>query len=186
MKREIKFRAWHKATKTMLNKWPYEWREGIYISNGEKHLFADNTFKFSEDKKECNRTTGKSVFISLDGFLCGLIPIDEETTRSINYSDEYDLMQFTGLLDKNGKEIYEGDILEINTKVNVSDNFFEEPCEVEQSITASIVFNNAICGFDLSIIEPDLHLKGYSLSEDLTDEYEVIGNIYQNPELLKL
>lgn len=159
MKREIKFRAWHKATKTMLNKWPYEWREGIYRSNGEKHLFADNTFKFSEDKKKCNRTTGKSVFISLDGFLCGLIPIDEETTRSINYSDEYDLMQFTGLLDKNGKEIYEGDIVLI-CSFNDEKNLYEV------------------------IIKDIRHLPEEFYGSNFTWS-EIIGNIYENPELIK-
>lgn len=201
MKREIKFRAWHKATKTMLNKWPYEWREGIYRSNGEKHLFADNTFKFSEDKKKCNRTTGKSVFISLDGFLCGLIPIDEETTRSINYSDEYDLMQFTGLLDKNGKEIYDNDIIKIHYFKNIAgENLGVSEVDAEligviEITPLALVLKNIIgekwceyTGYEQGEGECKVfHLHDvYEGSSDAEYQIEIIGNIYQNPELLKL
>ncbi len=70
------------------------------------------------------------------------------------------LMQFTGLHDKNGKEIYEGDIVDFGNKIQY---------EVEWSP------ENAM-----------FHLKGpndiYSL---IFNECEVIGNIYENPELIK-
>jgi len=161
MKKEIKFRAWHKSTKTMLNTWPYKWTEGIYASNGEKLLFADNTFEFSEDKKECNRATGKSVFLSLDGFLCGLLPVDDKTTRSINYSDEYELMQFTGIHDRNGKEVYEGDIIknEFGKKVIKWDD------------------GGFYCDEEKTVMRIYLWILDFS-------KIEVIGNIYENPKLI--
>jgi uncharacterized phage protein (TIGR01671 family) len=67
------------------------------------------------------------------------------------------LMQYTGLKDKNGKEIYEGDI------VNGTHRF------------GLVIFKDA--GFFVY----DEHLDE-SVEED---EIEVIGNIYENPELLK-
>lgn len=83
---------------------------------------------------------------------------------------KFPIMQFTGLLDKNKKEIYEGDIL----------------CPFLESIGPYwIVFENGsfICyhkhgrwGLLSRVFEADI-LRDYSV--------EVIGNIYQNPELLK-
>ena len=74
---------------------------------------------------------------------------------------EFILMQFTGLLDKNGKEIYEGDIFNDDTgwkwKVEYS------PC----------------CFYGVSI-EKDLR-PDYSLTEYDSSIIEVLGNIYENP-----
>jgi len=70
------------------------------------------------------------------------------------------LMQFTNLKDKNGKEIYEGDILDGDYVV-----FFYEGCFITRYKKT-----DSIWGFD----ELD----------DGGDFIKVIGNIYENPELL--
>jgi len=70
------------------------------------------------------------------------------------------LMQFTGLKDKNGKEIYEGDILSFNGKTGLRRN--------------AIVWNEKSACFNPSP-------KSYSRKKRI---FEVIGNIYENSELL--
>lgn len=75
------------------------------------------------------------------------------------------LMQYTGLKDKNGKEIYEGDI--------VKPEYHDMPCEVK--------FGR--CWFYL---DGDFDVKSDDLLGNYTDNnIEVIGNIVENPELLE-
>ena len=75
-----------------------------------------------------------------------------------------ELMQFTGLKDKNGKEIYEGDV--------VKDRFGNH-CEV--------IYDDGQW-WAKNAIE---HLKrSISAGTIGWNEYEIIGNIYSNPELL--
>ena len=76
------------------------------------------------------------------------------------------LMQYTGLKDKNGKEIYEGDIL-LYPNTGYDPSRGDNPNELSK-----VIFKDG--GFyadDYGVYEIDL-------------ECEVIGNIYENPELL--
>lgn len=84
--------------------------------------------------------------------------------------EEFEFLQFTGLLDKSGKEIYEGDILEFSRYW--SDHFGRDYSQViflEEN--AQFVFNHSTVGTpqDLGMINK---------------EAKVIGNIYETPELL--
>nr|DAQ58908.1 MAG TPA: YopX protein [Caudoviricetes sp.] len=93
-----------------------------------------------------------------------------ETSRNVPYVVIPETVgQFTGLFDKNGKEIYEGDILHTIT-------FGFEP----EEYTAIILYRN--CSFQLSNGR-NLFYFGQS---DFTkmDDTIVIGNIYDNPELI--
>src|SRR3990170_2684940 len=81
--------------------------------------------------------------------------------------DEIKLMQFTGLLDKNGKKIFEADCAK---------NQFGE--------VGQIVFTNG--AFWLKYIKPyDWDPMCPAELLDKGNQFEVIGNIYENPELLK-
>lgn len=79
------------------------------------------------------------------------------------------LTQFTGLFDKNGKEIFEGDIVKSS-----------QPIIDERVLINTVIFKKG--GFYLNC-EKQLD---YLLGDYESMFIEVIGNIYQNPELLEM
>lgn len=84
--------------------------------------------------------------------------------------DEIELMQSTGLKDKNGKEIFEGDILGIETDEGI--------------LNVNIFWDDKHALF---MFESEIHNEKELLAElveDNTYPFEIIGNIYENKELL--
>jgi uncharacterized phage protein (TIGR01671 family) len=110
-------------------------------------------------------------FRAWDGqrMLVGVTPIwyvsEIDGKYKLVYGRAVQIMQYTGLLDKNDKEIYEGDVLLfLPTKENYTMGFREG-------------------SFDLI----DFDNYGHDQCRAFEDEndWEVIGNIYENPELVK-
>ncbi len=83
------------------------------------------------------------------------------------------VMQYTGLKDKNGKEIYEGDIM-------------KRAFENKPSFVLLVSFN-AFMGFVGTTYPFKKHTQdlNYMMKKEGADYTEIIGNIYEHPELIK-
>ena len=98
---------------------------------------------------------------------------------SEDFKNKY-IMQYTGLKDKNGKEIYEGDIVS---------SYIQTGKESSRSI---IVWEDEelYSGWNIKVIKdfypPNQEGCIIPISRNDVMDYEVIGNIYENPELLEV
>ena len=91
------------------------------------------------------------------------------------------VMQYTGLKDKNGKEIYEGDICRVSSDTFYSNSY--ATLEESWELMMQVVFCNY--AFIFRCLQ-DKHLE-ILLAETLWEDFEIeiVGNIYENPELLE-
>lgn len=128
MKREIKFRAWNKKDKVMVD-------------------VAAMNF-------------GPSGFWSL---------IEDAYDAELQLADSYELMQYTGLKDKNGREIYEGDIVRTG-----EDNIGDPDTMIGQVIMRE----------GSLLIENEKKQEEIGLFSEITSR-EVIGNIFEDNQLLE-
>lgn len=114
--------------------------------------------------------------VNLDGVL--VCPSSDKQLLPV--SDEFELSQFTGLHDRNGLEIYEGDIVEGSYIVPLYDEDMELAPREEWSREkqrGAIIFTNGM-----------FWIKGKNaLGGNMYNEfdYEVVGNIYENPNQIK-
>ena len=112
-------------------------------------------FRVWDNDLEIMSYSDAEIFITFsDDGICIGYEIDDEI-------DDYELMQYIGLKDKNGKEIYEGDMVKL-FEYKVIDNIVL-PEEI-------VTINDIRKGCDT--LRPSQYM-------------EVIGNIYENPELLE-
>lgn len=140
--REIKFRAWDKERKEMI-------------------FQSDNTTKTNSVMETQFTFDDMGPWVVTRNYLAA----------AWNEIKSFELMQYTGLKDKNGVEIYEGDILSTD---------LSRPYLI-------VEYRNG--GFMYQCHDDGKDYYDFMLSTDAEtnqDKYsEVIGNIYENPELIK-
>lgn len=90
-------------------------------------------------------------------------------TSDFCVTDQLTIIQYTGLKDKNGTEIYEGDILH-------KDCFWSRFIEFEKGSFVSSPLNKVQYN----------NRKFYPIGCSDYQDWEVIGNIYENPEMLNV
>lgn len=123
-----------------------EWSNGFFIYS-EGGLYTPN---YGFDRKHLKKRTDVYPIVKQERFI---------------------LMQSTGLFDKNGKEIFEGDVVLENGWRKVAVSFGTQ--EIEENFGDKRIFQ----GFNLDL--------GGGYPEAIMVDFEVLGNIYENPELLE-
>lgn len=129
---------------------------------------------------------GESIsFIDYDGFYI------------VKWLSDVKLMQYTGVKDKNGKEIYEGDILLSTTEdgvflVSIGFGYSEKDndilgafkLKIEKQLSLSQYFED----FDDKLIKLvnkyNIPIEEENNIKCINDGWQIIGNIYKNPELI--
>ena len=144
--KETKFKAWHKAEKVMCDVSLINFDQGAFLIGVKK----------GEDE------IGDKYFVPAptDGRFCSF--------------DEFELLEYTGMKDKNGKKSYHNNLVKCNGKASGQSG---APRDM------------------IGVI--DWHLHGWEIAVWYENEwwwpgsmnystFEIIGNIYENPELLTL
>lgn len=139
-----------------------------------------------------NRHSGEWVYgYLMKGF--GALNIQpEQDENTIHEIDPETVGQFTGLLDKHGKKIFEGDIIRY-TDIYDHGLYLEATPEEHEGERFKDIWtvDKIIYGIRLNYPAFDLNLHNFEanglseLSESGNFFYEVIGNIHDNPELLE-
>jgi len=137
--REIKFRAWDKKNKTMFMVHEIHTHR---ISGGINWIRG-----YGDSDRDGTDVYGGGLSRYKDG-------------------PRYLLMQFTGLKDKNGVDIYEGDIFRLNGFIYVVEWRVKKYCWILRGVK-----NNE---------------DYYSMGRVCMFEAEIIGNIYENPNLIEV
>lgn len=128
-------------------------------------MIRDIKFRAWDKKNQIMNNVEEMIFYKIGDSVSHINPDDNKFKNSI---ENFELMQYTGLKDKNGKEIYEGDLLMWKGDDGV---YFE------------VFYHQHFARFACNSHYQPGRCGGY-IPEVFHAEMEVIGNIHENPELI--
>ena len=127
--------------------------------------------KFRAWNKKTNQMIDQINEIEFDNSCCESIPhtvsfdfFNGNFDTEVWHKDDFILLQLTGLQDKDGVDIYEGDILGETRLLH------DGPC---------------YCTVEVKYVAPSFKVRDLALSSYMGIEWEVIGNKFESPELLE-
>lgn len=140
--------------------------------------------KFLNSEEHYLAMDGRGIVYNYEDLDLGLLGAD---------MDNFVVQQFTGLKDKNGKEIYEGDVISrqefIISRENVMKGDYKE-------IHRLVIFENG--AFQLKrnkydeeseegvfVVEHDRYLSDQNVTDNKIMGWEIVGNIFENSDLIK-
>lgn len=129
----------------------------VWVKIGKRMVFSDDILAIDYENKE---------IVTQQVYFENGLP-DDRDIYCYDF-DEIELMQSTGLKDKNGKEVFIGDIVKC-TRGCLHEVYLEK--EYGGTFIGGI---------------PAVYLKGFGDGYAWTEYEEIIGNIYENPELLEV
>jgi len=158
--REIKFRAWDEQAKIMHHNLQF-------IKSGDLNIGGSDWIIPLEP-------------ITNEGWMERLT---EHCKEAPHFRDQLKLMQYTGLKDKNGKEIYEGCILRLIRGGGVHAYDMSDP----DADARVVQWDEETAGFTLYMVDMRKQGSGLIFCKGNANRgcFEIIGNIYENPELLE-
>ncbi|CZD45525.1 phage protein [Streptococcus pneumoniae] len=129
----------------------------VWVKIGKRMVFSDDILAIDYENKE---------IVTQQVYFENGLP-DDRDIYCYDF-DEIELMQSTGLKDKNGKEVFIGDIVKC-TRGCLHEVYLEKE------------YGGTFIGG-----MPSIYLKGFLSGYAWTEYEEIIGNIYENPELLEV
>ncbi len=125
-------------------------------------------FRVWDKRKGRMRFGNDNLLIGLGGLLFWDVGYKEPDMLGEEERQDYELMQYTGLNDKNGVEIYEGDIVVVD--------FCDIPDDNPLHHTGAVEWD---------VINAAWSISDYDFMFNYYEALEVVGNIHESPELLE-
>lgn len=137
----------------------------------QERKWFDPTYRAYEGKVE-------DLLIGLNGHL--IKRESHQLSHESMFPNRYVLNQFTGLRDKNGKEIYEGDIIDVDCDCDPG----EYDCCAHDPWKGYVAWHDEYSSFELFGLDHSPSSEAFESHYE--DVWTVFGNIYENPELLEV